>query len=70
MLRQRNLKHKSPFTYQDYKDLGWLNGGVTACSCDRKHKEELDNSLFISRGTDNIVLCHNCKTFVHYDCSD
>ena len=30
----------------------------------------IDNSLFQFRGTDNIVICDECKIYSHYDCSD
>lgn len=71
----RNPKHKSPFTYErtldnltiPYKDMGWLNSGVKACSHD---KEDVDNSLYLWRGTDMIYICHECKAFWHVDMSD
>jgi len=58
-------KPKLTFGYleQDYPEYG---------KCQRlKHKHEhYDNSLFQNRGTDNIVICHECKIYWHYDCSD
>lgn len=51
------------YTEEDYPEYG---------KCKRlKHKHEnYDNSLFQNRGTDNIVICHECKIYWHYDCSD
>lgn len=38
---------------------------------DEKHKlENYDNSYYCNRGTDNVVICHICKIYWHYDCSD
>jgi hypothetical protein len=35
------------------------------------HKtREVDNSISLNRGTNNIVICDICKHFSHYDCSD
>lgn len=65
-----NPNHKSPFTYKDYVDRGWANGGVAYCTCNRAHKEEIDNGLYKNRGTDHISICHTCKTFIHTDMSD
>ena len=80
--RSENPKHQRDFTYSKttkigdaevtvaYKDRGWANGGVPYCDCDRSHKEEYDNSMFVMRGTDIIYICHNCKSFLHVDMSD
>ena len=80
--RSRNPKHRSPFTYSKtvhvddsestvvYKDRGWANGGVKHCTCNRAHKEEYDNGLYIMRGTDIITICHTCKSYIHTDMSD
>lgn len=88
----RNANHKSPFTIEGYKDLGWQNGWTAimeekdgrrlfsgkfegqpefnACKEKGHDKRRVDNSMFQNRGTDNIVICDECKHFSHYDCSD
>jgi hypothetical protein len=48
--------HNQP-EYSDCRQLG--------------HKtREIDNSISLHRGTNNIVICDKCKHFSHYDCSD
>ena len=51
------------YTEEDYPEYG---------ACKRlKHKtRNFDNSMFMNRGTDNIVICDECKIYWHYDCSD
>ena len=31
---------------------------------------EINNSLFLYRGTENVVICDECKIYYFYDCSD
>ncbi len=67
-----NEQRQSPFTYKNYVDRGWANGGVEYCKCSREHdaKEEHDNSSYRGRGTDIITICHTCKSFIHTDMGD
>jgi hypothetical protein len=77
-----NPDHQRDFTYSksvwnddvetiiEYKDRGWANSGIPYCECDQKHKETHSNGVFSFRGTDEIVICHNCKSFIHIDMSD
>ncbi|KKN77251.1 hypothetical protein LCGC14_0362290 [marine sediment metagenome] len=41
-----------------------------ACKKAEHKKRDVDNSSHLFRGTDNIVICDECKHFSHYDCSD
>ena len=40
------------------------------CRAKKHETREIDNSISLHRGTDNIVICDICKQFSHYDCSD
>ena len=77
-----NPNHQTNFTYSKdinvrssvkatvnikYRDRGWLNSGIECCTHD---KEEYDNSLYMHRGTNNILICHTCQSYWHYDSSD
>ena len=42
----------------------------TACREAKHETRDIDNSANLFRGTDNIVICDECKHFWHYDCSD
>lgn len=41
-----------------------------ACREAKHKKREIDNSMHLCRGTDNLVICDICKHFSHFDCSD
>ena len=51
------------YSESDYPEYG---------KCKRlKHQiRTFDNSLYENRGTDNVVICDECKILWHYDCSD
>ena len=75
MALQRNPNHRDSFYIAGYTDIGWNMSSQDApqvVECKRlghKHRS-YDNSLYQCRGTDNIVICDECKIFWHYDCSD
>ena len=50
----------------EYQDQGEYN----LCKALKHKRREIDNSISLHRGTDNIVICDKCKHFSHYDCSD
>lgn len=72
---KRNPNYKDNFYIEGYTDLDYNMGSIDApqiAECKRLgHKRRYyDNSLYLCRGTDNIVICDECKIFWHYDCSD
>lgn len=79
MNTQRNPNHVDRFAILGYTDLGWANGwgwnekepeAVTTCQAAKHRKREVDNALYLFRGTDTIYICDECKTFFHVDSSD
>ena len=59
----RNKAKYFDYLEKDYPEYG---------KCRRLGHElrEFDNSLHLNRGTDNVVICDECKIYWHYDCSD
>ncbi len=67
---------------EGYRDLGWqLYSGNSeeVANCIKlghndmkteKHWREFDNSLYLSRCTDVVTICDECKTVRHTDMSD
>ena len=62
-----------------YKDLGWQvdTSNPRRAQCKENGHSiatgevgEIDNSLYLNRGTDIIRICHVCKIVDHTDMSD
>lgn len=57
--------------YEDKKFVGFMDQPEYNKCRELGHKtREIDNSLYLNRGTDNVVICDICKIYSHYDCSD
>lgn len=58
-----------------YKFLGWENGWgypkepIERTEC-RKAGHSMDDIQHNARGSENTRICHKCKTYSKYDCSD
>lgn len=60
---------------EGYKDLGWQltfdrSEEFKKCVEAKHERKEFDNSYYLHRGTDVIIICDTCKHFWHTDMSD
>ena len=71
---RRNPKHGTFVKPDGYADLGgqlpFDHPARVACREANHGRREFDNSLFMSRGTDIITICDECRYIYHTDMSD
>lgn len=70
--KQKNLNYLKELVSKGYTDRGWANGGQDFT---RKIKpddemERIDCSLYQNRGTNEVIVNHTLKEFIHVDMSD
>ena len=69
----RNPNHVDHFAIEGYADLGWQlwdTPELNTCEAAGHKRRQVDNSLYLHRGTDVIYICDECKNLHHVDMSD